>query len=154
MRLLTHYLLWDAAVIFKLISGIDITSISREIAVKSIPQDLTKDQSILVQVIPWCRQKTNHYLTKCWLSPVTPYGVTKPQKVNWWTINLPDIIICHMIITLTNASLSLIKLYVSWRFFGVKKRIRCIDLQFEIITIIWFMRKADITVQCFVTARL
>ena len=39
----------------------------------------------LVQVKAWCRQATGHYLSRCWLSSLTPYGVTTPQwvKVNY-----------------------------------------------------------------------
>ena len=27
----------------------------------------------------WCRQAINHYLSQCWLSFMSPYGVTRPQ---------------------------------------------------------------------------
>ena len=45
-------------------------------------QDLTDDKSTLVQVMAWCRQATSHYLNQCWLSSLSPYGVTRPQWVN------------------------------------------------------------------------
>ena len=44
-------------------------------------QDLTDDQSTLFQVMAWCRQAPSHYLNQCWPSPMTPYGVTRPQWV-------------------------------------------------------------------------
>ena len=47
-----------------------------------MPQDLTDDRSTLVQVMAWCRQATSHYLSQCWLSSLSPYGVARPQWVN------------------------------------------------------------------------
>ena len=29
----------------------------------------------------WCRQATSHYLSQCWPSSMSPYGVTRPQWV-------------------------------------------------------------------------
>ena len=34
--------------------------------------------STLVQVMAWCRQATSHYLSQCWPSFLSPYGVTRP----------------------------------------------------------------------------
>ena len=34
------------------------------------------------QVVAWCRQATSHYLSQCWPSSTSPYGVTRPQWVN------------------------------------------------------------------------
>ena len=48
------------------ISVIDGWGINCEIALKWIPLDLTDDESILVQVMAWCRQATSHYLSQCW----------------------------------------------------------------------------------------
>ena len=45
-------------------------------------QDLTGNESTLVQVMAWCRQATSHYLSQCWPRAVSPYGVTRPQWVN------------------------------------------------------------------------
>ena len=47
-----------------------------------MPQDLTDDKSTLVQVLAWCRQATSYYLNQCWLSSVSPYGVTRDQWAN------------------------------------------------------------------------
>ena len=44
-----------------------------------MPLDLTDDKSTLVQVMAWCRQATNHYLSQCWLRFMLPNGVTRPQ---------------------------------------------------------------------------
>ena len=48
-----------------------------------MPQDLTDDKSTLVQVMAWCRQAASHYLNQCWPRSPMPYGVTRPQWVNW-----------------------------------------------------------------------
>ena len=45
--------------------------------------DLTDDNSTLVQVMAWCRQATGHYLSQCWPRSMSPYGVTRPQWVQW-----------------------------------------------------------------------
>ena len=47
-----------------------------------MPRYLTDDKSTLVQVMTWCRQATNHYLSQCWPSSMSPYDVTRPQWVN------------------------------------------------------------------------
>ena len=31
----------------------------------------------------WCRQATSHYLNQCWPRSLPPFGVTRPQWVNW-----------------------------------------------------------------------
>ena len=48
-----------------------------------MPQDLTDDKSTLVQVMALCRQATSHYLNQCWHRSLSPYGVTRPQWVNF-----------------------------------------------------------------------
>ena len=60
---------------------IDGWGISFEIAVMWMTLDFTDDQSILVQVIAWCRQATSHYLSQCWPRSLSSYGVTRPQWV-------------------------------------------------------------------------
>ena len=45
--------------------------------------DLTEDKSTLVQVMAWCRQAASHYLSQYWPRSVSPYGVIKPQWVNF-----------------------------------------------------------------------
>ena len=44
---------------------------------------LQHQKSTLVQVMAWCRQVTIHYLSQRWLSPLSPYGIAKPQWVKW-----------------------------------------------------------------------
>ena len=53
-------------IIFKFISWTDIWSISFEISLMRMPQDLTNYQSTLVQIMPWCCKATSHYLSQCW----------------------------------------------------------------------------------------
>ena len=55
---------------------------SNDNAPKWMPWDLTDDKSILVQVMAWCGQATSHYLSQCWPSSTSPYGITRPQWVN------------------------------------------------------------------------
>ena len=45
-------------------------------------QDFIDDKSTLVQVVAWCRQAKNHYLSQCWPRSISPYGVARPQWVN------------------------------------------------------------------------
>ena len=70
--------------IFKQIVMIDGWGISCEIALIWMPLDFIDDQSTLVQVMAWCRQATSHYLSQCWPRSLSPYGVTRPQWVNWF----------------------------------------------------------------------
>ena len=68
-------------VMFKLILVTDGWGISRKIALRWMPLDLT-DKSTLVQVMAWCPQATSHYL-QCWPRSMSPYGITRPQWVNY-----------------------------------------------------------------------
>ena len=69
-------------IIFKRISVTDGWGISCEINLIWMSLSITDDQSILVQVMAWCRQATSHYLSQCWPRSLSPYGVTRPQWVN------------------------------------------------------------------------
>ena len=72
-------------VIFKQIWVIDGWDISCEIApIILMSLDFTDDQSTLVQVMAWCRQATSHYLNQCWPRSLPPYGVTRPQRDNYF----------------------------------------------------------------------
>ena len=44
--------------------------------------DLIDDKPTLVQVMTWCRQALNHYLRKCSLRSLSPYGIARPQYIN------------------------------------------------------------------------
>ena len=84
--ILTHWPLGSVTlylklVIFKLVLRIDILSISSEIALRLMPQDLTCDMSTLVQVMAWCHRATSHYLNQCWTKSLPPYGITSPQWI-------------------------------------------------------------------------
>ena len=68
-------------VIFKWILVIDGWGISWEITLIWMSLDFTNDQSILVQVMAWCRQATSHYLSQCWPRYLSPYGVKRPEWV-------------------------------------------------------------------------
>ena len=69
-------------VIFKIILAVYGWCISCEMALKFISLDLADDKSALVQVMAWCRQATSHYLSQCWPSSMSPYGVVRLQWVN------------------------------------------------------------------------
>ena len=49
-----------------------------------MPQDLTDDKSIVVQVMAWCRQAASHYLSQCWPRSMSPTGIIRPQ---WVTVS-------------------------------------------------------------------
>ena len=68
---------------FNLVFLIDIFKSSHDNALWWMPWDLTDDKSTLVQVMAWCRQASSHYLSLYWLSFLSPYGVARPQWLNW-----------------------------------------------------------------------
>ena len=69
-------------------------SISYEITLGWMPQDLTGDKSKLIQVMAWCRQATSHYLNQCGPSLLMPCDITRSQWVNYLVhINVDE---CHM----------------------------------------------------------
>ena len=69
-------------IIFELICWIYILRNSSEIVLWRMPKYQIRDKSILVQVMAWCQQATSHYLSQCWFSSLSPYGVTRPQWAN------------------------------------------------------------------------
>ena len=71
------------SLIFQIISVIDGRVISCELALRWSSLKLTDDKSTLVQVMAWCRQATSHYLSQCWPRSLSPYGVNRPQWVNY-----------------------------------------------------------------------
>ena len=68
-------------VIHKLITRVDILTISSEFTLRQMPQAFTDDQSTLVQVVAWCQQATSHCLSECKPRSMLTYGVTRPQWV-------------------------------------------------------------------------
>ena len=69
-------------VIFNFVLLICLFRFSLGNALRLMPEKLTDDKSTLVQVMAWCRQTTSHYLSQCWPSSMSPYGVTRAQWVN------------------------------------------------------------------------
>ena len=67
--------------IFNHVLLIGIFTSSETNALIWMPRDLTDDKSALVQVMAWFRQATSHNLNQCWLSSMSPHGVTRPQWV-------------------------------------------------------------------------
>ena len=80
---LTHWPLGDLNVILKMEFSILFYWLvsSHDNALQWMPHDLTDDKSTWVQVMAWCCQATSHYLSQCWLSLLSPYGVARPQWV-------------------------------------------------------------------------
>ena len=54
-----------------------------EIVLRSMLENIINEKSILVQIMAWCRQAPSHYLNQCWARSMLPYGVTRPQWVNF-----------------------------------------------------------------------
>ena len=84
---LTQWPLGDVAVniklvIFKLISRVDISHTPSEITLRLMLKNLTNENSILVQVMSWCRQAASHYLNQCLSRFQIPCGVLRPQWFN------------------------------------------------------------------------
>ena len=69
--------------IFKLILMIGGWDIFCKIALRWMSMDLTDDKAMA-----WCRQATSHYLSQCWPRSSLPYGVTRPQWVNYNTVQV------------------------------------------------------------------
>ena len=57
--------------------------------------DLNNDKLTLVQTMAWCLQAPSHYLNQCWIRSMTPYGITRPQWVDFYIILLYAIL-CYM----------------------------------------------------------
>ena len=83
---LTHWPLGDLDAILKLhfsnlVLLIGIFTSLKDNALRWMPWDHTDDKSTLVQVVAWCCEATSHYLSQCWPSCMSPYGVTRPQWI-------------------------------------------------------------------------
>ena len=53
-----------------------------------MPLNTFDDKSTLAQVMAWCCQAPSHYLSRCWPSSMSPYGITRPQ----WVENMLEFI--------------------------------------------------------------
>ena len=42
--------------------------------------------STLVQIMAWCCQETNYYLSQCWLGSMLPFGVSRPHPVKHYLL--------------------------------------------------------------------
>ena len=73
-------------IIFKLKSRTDIVNITSKIALRWMPQDLTDDQSTLVQAMAWCHQAPSHYLGLCSPIPMLPYGSLGHNELKLWCL--------------------------------------------------------------------
>ena len=67
--------------LFKLALLIGTFRASFDKVLRWMMQDLTDDESTLVQVMAWCHQATSHYLSQCWTRSMSPYGIIRPQWV-------------------------------------------------------------------------
>ena len=54
------------------------------------------DKSSLVQVMGWCHQAPSHYQSQCWLISMSPYGINRPQWVNYIYICIYIYILEHI----------------------------------------------------------
>ena len=66
-------------VILNLVLLIGIFRSSHDNALSWMPQHFTDDKST-------CLTAPSHYLSQCWISPLSPYGVARPHWVNTQTI--------------------------------------------------------------------
>ena len=67
--------------IFNLVLLIGIFTLSKDNALRWMSWDITDDKSTLVQVMAWCHQAASNYMSQCWPSSMSPYGVTRPQLI-------------------------------------------------------------------------
>ena len=47
-----------------------------------VPENPIDYNSTVIQVMVWCPQATNHYLSQCWSRSFSPNGITRTQGVN------------------------------------------------------------------------
>ena len=81
--------LWvEICLVLKIILMIDGWLISCKIVHRWMSPNLTDDKSTLLQVMAWCCQAASHYLNQCWLRSLTPYGVTRPQWDQGFTVSI------------------------------------------------------------------
>ena len=110
-------------IILRFIWQIYIMSISCEIVIRWLPQDLTSDKSTLVQIMAWCCQATSHYLSQCWPRSLSPHHATMPQWIKQIIISLKVDYKNPFIVWTNNNSFSVtpyatIFLPNDWRFFS------------------------------------
>ena len=69
-------------IIFRLILRIDIWSTFLSSSLRGMPQYVTNEKWTLIQVMAKYRQATSHYMSQCWVSSLSPYGVIRSQCIN------------------------------------------------------------------------
>ena len=68
-------------VLFKPISAFGGSGISDEIVFGRMLLGFTDSKSTMVQIMAWCLHATSLYMSQCWWSSVSPYGVISPQWI-------------------------------------------------------------------------
>ena len=71
-------------VVFKHIAFINALVFAVALPFGWIPQDLTDQKSMLVQVLAWCLEVRSHYMCECWLNSMSIYDITRPK---WFELN-------------------------------------------------------------------
>ena len=77
-------LIWRSNISVDFISGYPISTwhYMRQ-GTKTVATALAGTQRTpLVEVMAWCRLAPSHYLSQCWPRSMSPYSITKPQRVN------------------------------------------------------------------------
>ena len=87
-------------VIIKHMSWIAFMSFSCRIILMRMPLKTFDDKSTSVQAMAWHRQTTNHYLNQCWPRSMSPYGFTRPRRVN--VVRLTFYLIFHLHVPMLN----------------------------------------------------
>ena len=68
-------------VLFKPISAFGGSGITDEIVFGRMLLGFTNSKSTMVQIMAWCLHATSLYMSQCWSSSVSPYGVISPQWI-------------------------------------------------------------------------
>ena len=63
-----------------------------EIALMCMPQNLTNENSKLLQVMAWCQQSRSHCLSQCSTRSPSWYVTTRPQTWQWYHNHDDDMI--------------------------------------------------------------
>ena len=67
--------------VFEHILKIAVLSISCEIVLRWMPQDLIDVYSTSVQVMAWCLIAPSHHLSQYWLRSMSPYSITSHSEL-------------------------------------------------------------------------
>ena len=86
---LTHWSLGDLDAILKLQFSILVYWLVSSHHPRIMPWDECQGTTPMISQ-HWCPQATSHYLSQCWPSSMSPYGVTRPK----W-VNVTELCRCH-----------------------------------------------------------